>query len=382
MYEQYKQYLSTLEAAGKYRRLGGLRQDNKDSLDFSTNDYLCLSQNNLVIEAAINAVRDRGVGSTGSRLLSGNSILLEELERRVALDKKTEASLIFNSGFQANFSALSSLLDSQILKARPIVFFDRLNHASLYQAVFLSKAELCRYNHLDIYHLESLLKSYENDPRPKFIVTETVFGMDGDVAPLKQIVELASLHKAFLYLDEAHATGLFGKSGYGLSTSLNLNKISHAIMGTFSKALGSAGGYVACNRTICDYLMNKSSGFIYSTAPSPAVVGAAFKAWEMVEDLDKERAKLQNLGEFARKRLKKSGFDTGTSTTHIIPIILGDERLCLSAKQELLKDKIIVSAIRPPTIPPKTSRIRIALTISHTEQDVERLIASVRKRIL
>ena len=368
---------------GKYRKLGRLHQDNReDFIDFSTNDYLALSRNSQVIEAATNALHEYGVGSTGSRLLSGNTFLHEEFKKRIAKNKHTEASLIFNSGFQANISVLSSLLDEKILGAKPIVFFDRLNHSSLYQAIFLAKAELHRYRHLDMDHLESLLNNHQDGSRPKFIVTGAVFGMDGDVVNLEQIAKLSRTHKAFLYLDEAHAIGLFGQNGYGLSTTINMHDIPRIVMGTFSKAIGSSGGYIACSNIIHDFLINKAAGFIYSTPPSPASIGAAYKAWEMIEDLNEERTKLNELSKFLREKLKELGFNVGNSTTHIIPIILGEEKLCLKVKEELLEDKIIVSAIRPPTVPPNSSRLRIALTVTHKPEDIERLLDSLRKKNL
>jgi 8-amino-7-oxononanoate synthase len=383
MYKPYERYLLLLRNGNKYRRLGALRQESiADFLDFSTNDYLNLSQNSDVIEAAINSAKSYGAGSTGSRLLSGNIDLYEEFEKTIAKDKNTESSLIFNSGFQANITVLSSLLDERILGAKPLIFFDKLNHASLYQAVFLSKPELHRYHHNDMNHLESLLEKYKNDSRPKFIVTETIFGMDGDIAPIKQIVELAEKYKAFLYLDEAHATGMIGPNGYGLSTNVNLENIPHIIMGTFSKAIGSSGAYIASDKVISDFLINKASGFIYSTAPSPACIGAAFEAWKIVKSMQKERDHLQNLGNILRKMLQNSGFDTGLSTTNIIPIILKEEKISQDVKDRLLKEKIIVSSLRPPTVPPKSSRLRIALTAKHKLQDVEILVESLRRVVL
>ena len=382
MYKPYEQYLSILHDNSQYRRLESWRQEyQSDFLDFSSNDYLTLSRNLQVVNGTIKAGQEYGVGSTGSRLLSGNTILHEEFERIIANDKHTESSLIFNSGFQANISTVSSLLDTKILKTKPIVFFDRLNHSSLYQAIFLSKPELCRYNHNDMDHLESLLNKYKSDSRPKFIITETVFGMDGVVVPLEQIVNLTRYHNAFLYLDEAHATGVFGVDGYGLSTTVNLQNIPHVIMGTFSKAIGCSGGYIACHSVIRDFLLNKAPGFIYSTSPSPAIIGGAFTAWKMVRNLETERKKLQNLGKFLRNKLKEIGFNIGNSNTHIIPIILEEEKRCLETKEVLLKKGIIVSAIRPPTVPHNSSRLRIALTIGHEIQDIEKLLTSLRNVI-
>lgn len=380
MYKAYEKHLSTLHNIGKYRRLGQPRQASSSRLlDFSTNDYLDLSHHRDIIEAGLIAMQSYGIGSTGSRLLSGNCKLFEEFESTIAKDKNTDSSLIFSSGFQANISSLSCLLDDKVLNAKPLVFFDKLNHSSLYQAVFLSKAELWRYHHNGINQLESFLEEHKNDPRPKFIVTETVFGMDGDIAPLEEIVSLAKKFNAFLYLDEAHATGVFGTSGYGLSTTLDLQDIPHVIMGTFSKAIGVSGGYIACNNIIRDFIINKATGFIYSTAASPAVVGAAFKAWKMIKALDKEREILQNLGKTLRTMLKDCGFNIGTSETHIIPIILNEEEKCLKAQKALLQAGVTVSCIRPPTVPLGTSRLRIALTTKHTNDDLKRLVETLSK---
>lgn len=375
MYELYKQYLSTLHNTGKYRKLPELEYlDQKTYVNFSTNDYLALSHHPCVIKAAKLALDSYGVGATGSRLLSGNNKLFESLENKIAQDKETEAALIFNSGFQTNFSVLSSLLDSKVLGTKALVFFDKLNHSSLYQAVFLSGAELIRYHHNDIEHLSSLLNKHENDQKPKFIVTETIFGMDGDILPIHEIVSLAEKHRAFLYLDEAHATGIIGHYGHGLSTTVNMKHIPHLIMGTFSKALGASGGYIACSQILKDYLINKAPGFIYSTASSPMVIGAASKAWDMIKDFEEERNYLFSLGATLRAGLTNLGFDIGLSSSHIIPIILGTEELAIKAKENLLQNRVIASCIRPPTVPPGSSRIRIALNISHKEQDIEQLI--------
>lgn len=381
MYEAYQQYLDSLKEQHKCRSIDVARAgiNDKDWLDFSTNDYLNLSKNSTVINAAIAATLEYGAGATGSRLLSGNLDLYTKFEATIAADKNTEASLIFSSGFQANLSALSCLLDQKILGTKPLVFFDKLNHASLYQAIFLSDPELHRYNHNDVAHLAYLLEKYKHDPRPKFIVSETVFGMDGDIAPLTQLVALAKQQQAFLYLDEAHATGLFGAQGYGLSTDLDLHTVPHIIMGTFSKAIGGSGGYIACDKLIRDLLINKASGFIYTTASSPSAVGAAYQAWQMVRALNPAREHLQALGNRLRKDLNALGFNTGTSTTHILPIILGAESHCIQAKEALYKEKIIVSAIRPPTVPPNSARLRIALNAAHTSSDIERLITTLSK---
>ena len=257
MLELYRQYGENRKITGIYRQLPECNTPkHARKIDFSSNDYLGLSQKKALLDAAMQSGHQFGVGATGSRLLSGNNPLFETLESRIAHDKGTQSALVFNSGFQANSTVLSSLLDSRVLKAKPIVFFDRLNHASLYQAMFLSDAELVRYKHLDCDHLSACLTRYQHDTRPKFIVTETLFGMDGDILPLSRILELARAHRAFLYLDEAHAVGMTGPQGYGLSTTIQ-HDVPCIVMGTLSKALGCSGAYVACDALVKDYLINK-----------------------------------------------------------------------------------------------------------------------------
>jgi len=370
MYSQYSQNLSRLHDTDKIRKLPEAScVGNK--IDFSTNDYLCLSRNLAVLEAAMEAGKKYGVGATGSRLLSGNNRLFEEFEEKIAHDKSLESALIFNTGFQANFSVLSSLLDSKVLGEVPVVFFDKLNHASLYQAVLFSGAKLIRYRHNDMQNLAALMEDYANDGRPKFIVTETIFGMDGDVLDIANATSLAKKYNAFLYLDEAHATGVVGHNGYGLSTTISIKNIPHLVMG---KALGASGGYITCDLLVREYILNKAPGFIYSTASSPMVIGAASKAWDMVKGFDAERMWLNTLASSLNLALKELGFNTGNSTSHIIPIILQTETAALEMQKKLLDNNIIVSCVRPPTVPPGASRIRIALNIHHTSEDIEKLI--------
>ena len=374
MLEPYAQYCTRLKRTGKHRQLPEeALPDSGLSLNFSSNDYLGLSQRPEILLAATQAGEVHGVGATGSRLLSGNRFLFERFESRIAQDKGTESALVFNSGFQANISVLSSLLDSQVLKAKPLVFFDRLNHASLYQAVFLSGAELVRYKHMDCDDLSTCLARYAHDNRPKFIVTETIFGMDGDILLIDDMLALARTHRAFLYLDEAHAVGMIGKKGYGLSTTVS-HDVPFLAMGTLSKALGGSGAYVACDALLKDYLINKAAGFIYSTAPSPLVVGAALKAWEMVPSFERERRALFDLADVLRSRLSAAGFNTGTSASHIIPLIIGKLDVLTQLNKKLQRAGITVSLVRPPTVPPLGARLRVALNVNHTAQDIARLI--------
>jgi len=372
---KYELYLSAI-CNSKLRRLQHL---HPNKIDFSRNDYLNFSNSKEVVNAAKIAADIYGVGATGSRLLSGNKNIFQELERQIAKDKNSEAALIFNSGFQANISTLASLLDEKILGLKPLVFFDKLNHASLYQGVFLSKAELIRYRHNDMGNLKELLSKYKDTQNPKFIISETLFGMSGDVAPIKELIEFSEKFNAFLYLDEAHATGIFGKQGYGLSTDYNLKNINHVIMGTFSKAIGCSGAYIACSETIKNYLINKNQGFIYSTAPSPMVIGAVSAAWHKIQHLNDDRSKLLSNAQNLRQKINDIGFDTWNSETHIIPIIIKDEQSTLKAQEKLLQDDVIVSAIRPPTVPTGKSCLRIAVTTAHSDDDLNHLICSLQK---
>lgn len=340
--------------------------------DFSHNDYLGLARASALIEAGYAAAKQYGMGATGSRLLSGNLPLHTELEKAIALDKGTQAALIFNSGYQANATVLAALLDKTALGAEPLVFSDRFNHASLHHACQLQNIRQIRYRHNDLAHLRLLLSKYHHDPRPKFIITETVFGMDGDMIDIAALADLADTFDAFLYLDEAHATGLFGHNGHGLACGW-IGKRGLA-MGTFSKALGTSGAYIACSNTVRDYLINRCSGFIYSTAPSPAVIGAAHAAWQACAQMTIPRTKLLQRAQDLRAHLQALGFNIGLSRTHIIPIIVGEASAALDLKAWLLNKNILVSAIRPPSVPAHTARIRIALSTTHEDTHIKALI--------
>lgn len=367
MTDHFQQTLKQIHYNGNYRRLPQTRQG---AVDFSSNDYLGLSKNRHVIEAAYQAGLLYGLGATGSRLLSGNYPLIEELEARIAQDKNCESALIFSSGFQANLSVLSTLLADQ----KALVFFDKFNHASLYQAIQTIDCKLIRYRSCDMDHLEELLKQHQHDPSPKWIVTETVFGMDGKKCPLHPIINFAETYGTWLYLDEAHATGLYGPQGYGLSTCHNLPETT-IVMGTFSKALGSSGAYIACPSIIKDYLINRAGGFIYSTAPSPMIIGGTLKAWELVPSLAPERHHIQDLTTYTRHRL--SSLNLIGHETNIIPIIIGDPTKTVELKDRLSSSGIHVSAVRSPTVPKGTDRLRIAINATHTKGDINHLIESL-----
>ncbi|WP_424196261.1 aminotransferase class I/II-fold pyridoxal phosphate-dependent enzyme [Ampullimonas aquatilis] len=376
---QFSTHLSELETRGLRRRLPAVSPAGQSPwlADFSHNDYLGLANQASLTQAGFAVAREYGMGATGSRLLSGNSAVHEALEADIAKAKGCDCALIFNSGYQANATALAALLDKKVLGAEPLVFADRLNHASLHHACQLMGVHQQRYRHNDLAHLRDLLLKHQHLPQPKFIIAETVFGMDGDQLDVPALMQLADEFDAFVYLDEAHATGVFGAQGYGLAAGQMRNAQGQhrgMVMGTFSKALGASGAYVACSETVRDYLLNRCGGFIYSTALSPAVIGAVQAAWQSLPGLQAVRSQLLETAQALRDQLQAQGFDAGTSTSHIVPIILGDEARVQALKVHLQEQGILTSAIRPPTVPPNTARLRIALSSLHRPEQIQALL--------
>ncbi len=379
MYQFYDEYCKTQASKDRLRVL----PDSHATVlhDFSSNDYLGLSRHPRLIDAVTAAATQWGAGSTGSRLLSGNYGLIESLENQIAQDKKTEAALIFSTGYQANMTVLASLLSTRVLPAAPLVFFDRLNHSSLYNGLFLSKADYVTYEHNDMEDLRRKLHEHRDVSRPSFIVAETVHGMEGDLLPLAEIAALAKEYECFLYLDEAHATGLYGDQGFGLSTTVDLSDVPHLVMGTFSKALGGQGAYIAATHGLKQFFLNRTAGFIYSTAPAPVTVAAAYEAWKMVPELHAQRDRLFTLARSLRSKLREQGFTVLGDGSNIVPVCLHQEVNTLGLKNALLADGILVSAIRPPTVPTGTSRLRIAVNATHDESAIAALAASMAKHL-
>jgi 8-amino-7-oxononanoate synthase len=372
--ERYAAALESLAEQDLLRRLPAT--DAPGLLDFSGNDYMGLAKRPELVDAALEAGRAYGAGATGSRLLSGNTPLHEAFEARIAADKGAEAALILSTGYQTNAACIAALLDARVLGAEPLVFADKLNHASMHLGCALAGAKQLRYHHLDLAHLQALLEKHAGEDRPRIILTESVFGMDGDRADIAAAQDLALAHGALLYVDEAHATGVFGARGYGLCEDVALAP-STVVMGTMSKALGVGGGYIACARTVRDYLINRAGGFIFSTAPSPLVVGAALRAWELLADMHAERAHVLALAARLRQTLRERGFNPGQGDTQIVPVLLGAPEAALAARDRLERAGVCVSAVRPPTVPKGTSRLRIGLSAAHTDADLDRLLEAL-----
>jgi 8-amino-7-oxononanoate synthase len=342
----------------------------REILNFSSNDYLGLSLHPVLAARACDHARRHGTGATASRLICGTSPACAGIEARLAHAKGTQAALLFSSGWQANAAVLPALL--RALGKETQVYVDRLVHASLHQGCQAAGVRQIRFRHNDLDHLDALLRARADRSGRRIIVTETVFSMDGDRCDVAALAGLAERHGAFLYLDEAHATGVLGPDGMGLS-GLAGGRVDLA-MGTFSKAMGGFGAYVAGSRALCDYLVNTCSGFIHTTALPPAVLGAIDAALDLVPGMRAEREALADKAASLRAALGAMGLDTGASSTQIVPVLIGDERRTLALSRALEARGVLVTAIRPPTVPRGTSRLRIALSAAHTRADIDKLV--------
>ena len=339
-------------------------------INFSSNDYLGLSQHPLLKERARDYLNRYGTGCGASRLVSGNLDCYGELEEKLAALKGTQTALVMNGGFQTNLTVLSALADD-----KSFIALDRLSHNSLLQGTLLSGAKWSRFHHNDGDDLDRRLEA----PRAKladerWIVTESVFGMDGDRCDMDGLIASAKKSQAKLFVDEAHSTGLFGKSGMGLAAGKSID----LIMGTFGKACGSFGSYVACSKTTREFLINCCSGFVYSTGLPPPVLGAIDAALDLIPTMDSQRLRLCEMADYVRSSLKEIGFSTGESSTQIIPIMIGDDCEALSFSAHLENCGILAMAIRPPTVPVGTARIRLSLSCAHSDEQIEKLLHAVR----
>ena len=344
--------------------------DGRTMVNFSSNDYLGISKHPELGRRAGEFTEQYGNGSTASRLICGSLDCFTALEQKLAALKQVESVLIFNSGFQANLSIIPALADNSSL-----VLSDQLNHNSIIQGVTLARCTKQLFDHNDLDHLEHLLKHHQDKGQSRtLIVTESVFSMDGDQADIDRLVELSEAYNAILIVDEAHATGVLGEQGMGLTAGKRVD----ITIGTFGKALGSFGAYIASSAKIRDYLINCCNGFIYTTALPPAILGAVDAALDVIADMDEVRARLQDNAQLLRHRLQQLGYDTGNSTTQIIPVLLGDEKRTLAMSVKLEQAGFLATAIRPPTVPMGESRIRIALSAAHSREQIEALVEVFR----
>jgi 8-amino-7-oxononanoate synthase len=339
-------------------------------LSFCSNDYLGLATDPAVVAAAIRAAESHGAGSGASRLVVGGTDLHAELETRLADFTGRPAALLFSSGFQANSSVIPALTARSAL-----VLCDESSHASILAGCRLSRAEVRRFRHNDVEHLDALLGELPTEAAgPPLVVTESLFSMDGDRAPLGEICDVAERHGALLMVDDAHAIGVFGVGGEGLAAPHSRVDV---LLGTFGKAFGTAGAFVACSDLLRSHLVNFCSGVVYSTAPPPPVVGAAGAALEAIRSGRLEHGCYRTLVAYAHEHLRAAGFDTSPSDSQIVPIRLGDDRSALACGAFLRERGILAVAIRPPTVPEGTSRLRISLTRLHTRDHLEQLVGAL-----
>jgi 8-amino-7-oxononanoate synthase len=337
-------------------------------IDASSNDYLGLSQHPLVRARAAGWAERHGAGAPASRLVTGTRDITLAVEEKLAAFKGCEAALLFSSGFQANATVIPAL--TKVGADETAIFSDELNHASMVHGCRASAAKTQVFRHRDLDHLDDLMRQSAGR---KLILTESVFSMDGDRADIPALVQLAERHGAALYVDEAHATGVLGPQGRGLAADCGVD----IVMGTLGKAFGAFGAYIAGSRALIDWLVNRCPGFIYTTALPPAVLGAVDAALDLVPGMDEERTRLAQNSQRLRDVLALRNYDTLGSSTQIIPAVIGSEEDALAAAQRLEEAGVLAVAIRPPTVPEGTSRLRLTLSSSLGDADMQRLLDAV-----
>lgn len=346
-----------------------LRINGVPCLNFCSNDYLGLSVHPEVIQQSINYTRRFGASASSSRLVSGSLTIHHELEDQLASLCRRQAALLFGSGFQANATLLPALAGRG-----DVILADKQIHNSIIQGGILSRAKFRRFRHNDCNHLEELLKRFrkESSSGSCWVVTESLFSMGGDRAPLGHMVELCRQYGAYLMVDDAHAFGVLGEKGLGLAAGYDEIDL---ILGTFGKAGGGFGAFVLCSELLKEVLVNFCNGLIYSTAPAPSLVGAASAAVQLIPGMNRERERLLSLSDQLRYGLEAVSLSFGESRSHIIPILLDDEEMAVRLSDNLMKNQLYVQAIRPPTV--EQSRLRVTVTAHHTKMEIERLLEAI-----
>ena len=374
--EKISNELKKIKESGLYRELNILegaqgphvKIKGRTYISFCSNNYLGLANHPEVVKAVKDAVGKYGWGAGASRLVSGNTELHQALEDEISKFKRKEAAIVFPTGYMANIGTICSLVSSGDL-----VICDRLNHASIIDGCRLSGATFRVYPHRDIGKLENILKKSTGYPR-KLIVTDTVFSMDGDLAPLPDIVRIAHEYNAMVMADEAHGTGVFGENGRGVVEHFNLDKKVNIIMGTLSKAVGSLGGFVTGNSDLISYLRNKARTFMYTTALPPAVCAASIAGIKLIQRDHSLRESLWRNVHYVKERLKLLNLNVTSLESPIIPIIIGNAKKAVDVSGFLFESGILIPAIRPPTVPDESSRLRVTIMATHTRADLDKLL--------
>ncbi|HYW36082.1 MAG TPA: 8-amino-7-oxononanoate synthase [Balneolaceae bacterium] len=348
-----------------------VNKEGNSYIDFSSNDYLGLAGHPDIIQKSEEYLQAYGAGSRASRLISGTYEIHSRLEEQFAGVFDSEAALLFNSGFQANSTILGT-----VTSRHSLILADKLSHSSLLQGSLSSRADFQRFSHNDTVHLRALLqKAQEQNYDRIWIITESIFSMNGDRSPLNEISALAEEFDAWLFVDDAHAAGVWGEKGLGLAKNIPNIDI---LLGTCGKAFGSFGAYVICSQKMKEYLVNFCPGFIYTTALPPAVIGATRAALDLIPTLQEEREKFHQNIEFFCQSARELGFDTGLSSTQIIPLIVGDDQEALQLSDWLRENGILATAIRPPTVPREQSRIRVSLSSRHTKKQLKKFLNTLK----
>lgn len=365
--------LDQLKADGRYRPLTvwdsgsdiWMELNGRKVLQMSSNNYLGLTNHPDLKKAALEAIETYGVGSGSVRTITGTLRIHDELERELAAFKGTEATLVFQSGFTTNQGILGSILGPD-----DVVISDELNHASIIDGIRLTKANRKIYAHKDLDQLEQRLKE-SGSFRSRVVVTDGVFSMDGDIAPLPEIVELAEKYDAIVYVDDAHASGVLGRNGKGSTDHFNLHGRVHIQVGTLSKAIGAVGGYMAGSQLLKDVLIHKARSFLFSTSQPPAVAATCLAAIRVLKNSSELTERLWSNTHYFRDKLQKLGFDTGVSETPIIPIIVGTPARTMEFSDKLLEEGIFAQGIVYPTVAMDKGRVRLIITAKHSQADLD-----------
>ena len=371
-----------IEAAGLLRRVRALESASEPEVILNGRRVLCLASNNYlglaahpeVVDAAAAAAQRYGAGAGSARLITGGLVLHDELEARLAAFKGTEDAVLFSSGYLANLGTVSALLGPG-----DAVFSDELNHASIIDGCRLSRAEVHVYRHADAGHLGERLAAWRRQAgadRRALVVTDSVFSMDGDVAPLPDIVAACDRHGAILMVDEAHATGVVGPGGRGAIAGFGLDGQVGVVMGTLSKALGAGGGFIAGSTALCAYLRNRARSFIFDTALPPPTAAAALAALTIVEREPERPVRARRLATRLATGLRSAGYDVPDPAAAVLPVVIGEPDAAMALSARLLGAGVLVTAIRPPSVPPGTSRLRTTVMATHTDAEIDRAVTA------
>ena len=368
--ERIVKNLAEIESNGLTRRL-----KSPHGIDLSSNDFLSLAKDERIKRAMIEGVERLGVGATASRLLRGERDEFAKVEQKFADFKRTEKSLFFSSGYQANIGLFQTFLEEN-----DVVFSDEFNHASIIDGLRLAKAKKVIYKHLDF---ESLAKLLRETPckEQKFLVTESLFSMAGDIAPLDKYAEICAETNTNLIVDEAHAVGVFGKTGSGLIEQFGISEKVFLSLNTAGKALGVSGAFVAGKSWAIEYLINKCRSFIFSTAPPPALAEALKVSIEIIKTENERREKLLELSNYLRQLLRENGFQVSLQNSQIIPILIGESEKAVKLAEKLQAKGFDVRAIRPPTVPQNTARLRVSLNVGLSENELEKFVNCLKMNL-